>query len=135
MLDCVSKLTLLKSSFQLNDLDVILEWNVSDFDPELVTSICQRNQLLQHLHIATLPSKENGLIKGCDFDELLTATETISSKQSIPIGWKTHLGQSLCGREIATKPNDANTIHFTSDNLLFQHMAEWMKTTWKPWTF
>ena len=40
---------------------------------------------------------------------------------------KTPLGWSLCGRDNAAKPNDANTIHFTSDNLLFRHVAEWMK--------
>ena len=43
-----------------------MDWNLSDFDHELVNSICQRNQQLQHVHIALLSSKQiepNGLKK------------------------------------------------------------------------
>ena len=116
-----------KQPFQLNDIDVIMDWNLSQFNPELVNSICQRNEPLQHIRIATLPSKEIGIIIGCDFAELVTPSEVIHSKQNVPIGWKTPLGWSLCGRDNAATPNDVNTINFTTDDTLFRHVAEWIK--------
>ena len=72
--------------FQLNDIAVIMNTNTSDFDLVLFNSICQRNHQFQHIHIATLPSKEIELILGCDFAKLVTPTEAISSKQDIQIG-------------------------------------------------
>ena len=104
-----------------------MDWNLSQFNPELVNSICQRNEPLQHIRIATLPSKEIGIIIGCDFAELVTPSEAIHSKQNVPLGWKTPLGLSLCGRDNAATPNDINTINFTTDDTLFRHVAEWMK--------
>ena len=116
-----------KQPFQLNDIDVIMNWNLSQFNPELVNSICQRNEPLQHIRIATLPSKQMGIIIGCDFAELVAPSEVIHSKQNVPIGWKTPLGWSLCGRDNAATPNDINIISFTKDDTLFRHVAEWMK--------
>ena len=74
LLDCASKLTLLKpvkiTGLQLN----------SNFDLELVNSICRRNQQLQHIHIATLLTKEIGMILGCDSAELVTSTKATPIK-------------------------------------------------------
>ncbi|XP_063729361.1 uncharacterized protein LOC134856976 [Symsagittifera roscoffensis] len=104
-----------------------MDWNLSQFNPELVNSISQRNEPLQHIRIATLPSKEIGTIIGRDFAELVTPSEVIHSKQNVPIGWKTPLGWSLCGRDNATTPSDINKINFTTDDTLFRHVATWMK--------
>ena len=109
-----------KQPIQLNDIDVIMDWNLSQFNPELVNSICQRNEPLQYIRIATLPSKEIGIIIECDFAELVTSSEVIHSKQNAPIGWKTP-------RDNAATPNDINTINFTTDETLFRHVAEWKK--------
>ena len=33
--------------FQLNDIDVVMDWNLSDFDPVLVNSFCHCNTVFK----------------------------------------------------------------------------------------
>ena len=72
--------------YELDDIDVIKDWNLPDFNPSLVNSICQRNKQLRHIHIAQLPTNDIEIIVECDFARLVTPTEVVQSLANVPLG-------------------------------------------------
>ena len=113
--------------YQLENIDVIETWNLSEFDANHANIICQKHPQLRHIKFAQLPTNTVGLIIGVDFAHLVSPRDVIETANNSPFGWRTPLGWSLCGRDNAATPDDANRINFVDNDLLFRHVADWMK--------
>ena len=82
--------------FQLDEIDILKDWNRSDFHLELDNTICQRNQQFSTYSYCSIVFKgiSTHHRMRCDFAKLVTPTEAISTRENIPIRRKILLGWS-----------------------------------------
>ena len=78
-------------SYELNDIDVIKDWNLPDFNPALVNSICQRNKHLRHIHNAQLPTNEVEIIIDATWPALSHQQKLYNHRLMYPVVGTRHL--------------------------------------------
>ena len=77
--------------YELNDIDVIKDWNLPDFNPALVNSICQRNKHLRHIHNAQLPTNEVEIIIDATWPALSHQQKLYNHRLMYPVVGTRHL--------------------------------------------